>query len=179
LGQTPVTQAAYEKAMRENPSKFKGPRHPVESVTWDQAREYCAAVGGRLPTEAEWEYAARAGSTGARYGDLDAIAWYDGNSDNETHPVKQKQPNSWGLYDMLGNVWEWVTDWYEENYYQGLPSPAIDPKGPASGTYRVLRGGSWGTYPGFVRASVRGRVVPGVRFNYVGAGFRCAREVIP
>jgi formylglycine-generating enzyme required for sulfatase activity len=177
LGQTPVTQAAYEKVMRENRSRFKGAQHPVENMTWDQARKYCEAAGGRLPTEAEWEYAARAGSSVARYGDLDAIAWYKGNSAKQTHPVKEKQPNSWGLYDMLGNVWDWVADWYEENYYQGLSSPAIDPKGPASGIMRVLRGGSWLNDPQVVRASNRGMYVPEL-WNY-NMGFRCARDVIP
>jgi formylglycine-generating enzyme required for sulfatase activity len=177
LGQTEVTQVAYQKIMRGNASKFKGTQHPVERVDWDQARKYCEAVGGRLPTEAEWEYAARAGSTGARYGDLDAIAWYAGNSGKQTHPVKQKQPNSWGLYDMLGNVKEWVADWYEEKYYQGLSSPAIDPKGPDSGTVRVVRGYSWLFGPRVVRASVRSRHVPSDWLDDIG--FRCAREVIP
>jgi formylglycine-generating enzyme required for sulfatase activity len=177
LGQTPVTQAAYEKVMGENPSYFKGPQHPVETVRWDGARKYCEAVGGRLPTEAEWEYAARAGSAEPRYGVLDAIAWHTGNSGRGTRPVKQRQPNSWGLHDMLGNVWEWVGDWYGGNYYQTLPSPAVDPKGPSSGTYRVMRGGSWYYYPRNVRASERSWSMPGNRDYNIG--FRCVREIIP
>jgi len=91
--------------------------------------------------------------------------------------VKQKAPNAWGLYDMLGNVFEWVTDWYLDTYFGTLPSPAVDPKGPPSGTLRVLRGGSWFSLPWYARAPVRGRYLPGVR-NYV-LGFRCTREVIP
>jgi formylglycine-generating enzyme required for sulfatase activity len=177
LGQTEVTQAGFEKVMRGNPSVFKGRAYPVEAVTWNQAHNYCDAVDGRLPTEAEWEYAARAGSTGSRYGDLDAIAWHKGNSGDQTHSVKQKQPNSWGLYDMLGNVWEWVADWLEEKYYQSLSLPAIDPKGPPSGTYRVFRGGSFCGSPRGVRASYRYRGTPESR--NVCIGFRCARDVIP
>jgi formylglycine-generating enzyme required for sulfatase activity len=177
LGETPVTQAAFVKAIGKNPSHFRGSQHPVEQVTWDQARRYCEAVGGRLPTEAEWEYAARAGSTEPRYGALDAIAWHGGNSGGQTQPVKQMQPSSWGLHDMLGNVWEWVADWYGENYYQTVSSPAVDPKGPSSGTQHAVRGGSWDYDPRLVRVSGRG----GFELEYrdIFTGFRCVREVIP
>ena len=140
MGATPVTQEAYQRVMRTNPSHFKGAKLPVEMVSWTEAQNYCSTVGMRLPTEAEWEYAARAGTTGARYGDLDAIAWYDKNSGSTTHEVGQKQPNGWGLYDMLGNVWQWTGDWYADKYQGGNET---DPKGPASGQYRTLRGGSW------------------------------------
>ncbi len=178
LGQTEVTQAAYQKLMGgQNPSHFKGPDLPVETASWSEAVKYCEAAGGRLPTEAEWEDAVRAGSSGARYGPLGEIAWHDANSGGRTHPVGQKGPNSWGLHDMLGNVWEWVADWYDADYYQTLPSPATDPNGPPSGTLRVLRGGSWVSDPGFVRASFRHRDAPEYR-NY-NIGFRCAREVMP
>jgi len=177
LAQTEVTQGAYEKTVGHKLFPFKGPQYPVEGVNWYEAREYCEATGGRLPTEAEWEYAARACSSEARYGQLDAIAWYSGNSGNQTHPAGQKQPNSWGLYDMLGNVKEWVADWYEENYYQNLPSLATDPKGPPTGMHRVLRGGCWDDLPGGVRASSRDFSIPSNRS--VGYGFRCARGVIP
>jgi formylglycine-generating enzyme required for sulfatase activity len=177
VGQTEVTQAAYQKVIRSNPSHFKGENLPVEQVSWEEAKRYCRAIGGRLPTEAEWEYAARAGSPGARYGDLDAIAWYPGNSQSRTHEAKTKQPNALGLYDTLGNVWEWVEDWYHPDYYQRLPSPALDPPVPVSGESRVVRGGSWGDVPRVVRVSLRYRNRP--EFRYSNIGFRCVREVIP
>ncbi len=151
LGQMAVTQAAYIRVIGTNPSHFKGDNLPVEQVTWDEAKHYCEAVGGRLPTEAEWEYAARAGTVAARYGDLDAIAWYDGNSGNTTHPGGQKPPNAWNLYDMLGNVWQWTADWYGEKYYSQQES--TDPQGPPVGGGRVLRGGSWVAYSQSARAS--------------------------
>ena len=173
IGQTEVTQAAYQRAMGTNPSHFQGTNLPVETISWNEAQTYCEAVGMRLPTEAEWEYAARAGGTSARYGDLDAIAWYFDNSGRQTHEVARKEPNAWGLYDMLGNVWEWVADWHAD-YAAGSQS---DPHGPASGTYRVLRGGSWDNNPRFARASFRGWSGPGNRFNRFGV--RCAAERIP
>jgi formylglycine-generating enzyme required for sulfatase activity len=161
--------------MGGNPSNFHGEQLPVETVTWSQAKAYCAAVGGRLPTEAEWEYAARAGSDAPRYGDLDEIAWYSKNSDGKTHNVGLKQANQWGLYDMLGNVWEWVADWYDEKYY--AKSPSLNPTGPKSGQYRVVRGGSWSYGSRYLRSSVRSGDVSVVRD--VRLGFRCAREVFP
>ena len=153
LGKTPVTQAAYRKVTGQSPSYFKGDDRPVEQVSWDEAQAYCKAVGGRLPTEAEWEYAARAGSSAARYGLLDEIDWHDGNSGGETHPVGKKKPNGFGLRDMLGNVWEWTGDWYADDYYGRGENK--DPQGPSSGTQRVLRGGSWYSLPSDVRASDR------------------------
>jgi formylglycine-generating enzyme required for sulfatase activity len=173
MGQTPVTQEAYQRVIGSNPSNFKGPRLPVEQVTWDQANSYCETVGMRLPTEAGWEYAARGGSTAARYGDLDKIAWYSGNSGRNTHEVGQQQANRFDLYDMLGNVWQWTADWYDYKYYK--PSSATDPRGPSTGTQRVLRGGSWLSIPRLVRASDRNKNEPSVR-NY-RYGFRCAGEV--
>ena len=168
MGQTDVTQEAYQRVTGKNPSEFKGPKLPVESVTWDDAQSYCRVVGMRLPTEAEWEYAARAGSRGSRYGDLDQIAWYGANSGGKTHEVMQKQPNAWGLYDMLGNVWQWTADWYADKY----PGNAeTDPQGPASGRNRVLRGGSWYNNPANLRASYRVRVVP--EYHNDNLGFRC------
>ncbi|MDP9267442.1 MAG: formylglycine-generating enzyme family protein [Acidobacteriota bacterium] len=172
MGQTEVTQAAYQRVTGANPSHFHGDRLPVETVNWDEARSYCGAVGMRLPTEAEWEYAARAGSTSARYGDLDAVAWYRNNSGDQTDGVGQKQPNAWQLYDMLGNVWEWVNDWYGENYYG--QSPAQDPSGPPSGEYRTLRGGSWSLVAKNSRGSYRSRNAPADRG--ISVGFRCVGE---
>jgi formylglycine-generating enzyme required for sulfatase activity len=173
IGQMPVTQDAYQRVMGKNPSNFKGPRLPTERVTWDQAKAYCEAVGMRLPTEAEWEYAARAGFTAARFGDLNKIAWYNGNSGGKTHDVGQKQANEFGLYDMLGNVWEWVADWSSFEYY--TTSPATDPMGPSTGTQRVLRGGSWALDSKDVRASSRSRYEPTNWEDDIG--FRCAGEV--
>ncbi len=166
LGQTPVTQEAYQRVTGKNPGYFKGAKFPADSMSWDEAQSYCQATGMRLPTEAEWEYAARAGTTWSRYGDLDQIAWYGVNSADKTHEVMQKQPNAWNLYDMLGNVWEWTADWY--GTYTG------NPQGPASGTIRALRGGSWGNGPAFVRVSVRSGNEPENRSNVVG--FRCAGD---
>jgi formylglycine-generating enzyme required for sulfatase activity len=168
MGQTEVTQEAYQKLIGTNPSSSKGANLPVENITWNDAKSYCQAAGMlRLPTEAEWEYTARAGSKGSRYDDLDAIAWYNGNSGSKTHEVAGKQANAWGLYDMLGNVWEWVADWYAAY----PPGNATDPQGPASGMSRSLRGGSWYFLPGCARASCRGRDEPANHGGYIG--FRC------
>jgi formylglycine-generating enzyme required for sulfatase activity len=172
LGKTPVTQQAYRQVTGKDPSGLKGANRPAKTVTWDEARDYCRAIGGRLPTEAEWEYAARAGSTQPRYGDIDRIAWYSGNSGAQTHDVGQKQPNAFGLYDMLGNVWQWIADWYDEKYYQR--SQDRDPTCPTSGKYRVLRGGSWSDHPRNVRVSSRDRYEPGDRSDIIG--FRCVGE---
>ena len=170
LGQTEVTQAAYRRVVGTDPSHFKGASLPVERVSWDEAQAYCQAVGGRLPTEAEWEDAARAGSARNRYEDIDRIAWYGSNSGSRTHEVAQKQANAFGLYDMLGNVWEWTADWYGDY----TPDSAVDPAGPASGQYRALRGGSWFDFSSFARVSLRNVYVPGSRHN--SFGLRCAGE---
>ena len=170
LGRTPVTQQAYQRVTGQNRSFFKGANRPVEMVNWSEAKAYCAAVGGRLPTEAEWEYAARAGSIGVRYGNLDEIAWHYGNSGLRTHEVGQKLANAFGLYDMLGNVFQWVADWYW-NYPSSEQS---DPSGPESGQLRILRGGSWDNHSKSVRASYRGTSAPSDRgYNF---GFRCVGE---
>jgi formylglycine-generating enzyme required for sulfatase activity len=176
LGQTPVTQAAYQRVMHSNPSHFHGDQLPVETVSWNEAKGYCETVGGRLPTEAEWEYAARAGTTTARYGDLNTIGWYDKNSRGKTREVGRRRANGWGLYDMLGNVWEWVNDWYDADYYKN--STSEDPKGPMEQKkYRVIRGGSWHSGSRVLRSSYRFRIGSSFSLNVVG--FRCAREVFP
>ena len=177
LAETPCTQALWRAVMRENPSEFKGNDRPVESVSWNDVSQFIAKVnaahpelGMRLPTEAQWEYAARAGTTQARYGELDAIAWYDGNTNGETRPVGQKAPNAWGLYDVLGNVWEWCHDGMRA-YDSGH---AYDPiGGTVEGTDRVLRGGCWGGSARSVRAAIRNRVAPSDRFPFYG--FRLSR----
>ena len=177
MGQTAVTQAAYQRVKGSNPSSLKGDQRPVVEVNWYDAVAYCSAVGMQLPTEAEWEYAARAGSSASRYGDLDLVAWWGGNSGNQLHDVAQKQPNGWGLFDMLGNVWQWTADWYSQDYYN--QSPSRDPKGPPSGTEKVTRGGAFHTRGDFVRVSHRGH--GGVGINHVSTvlGFRCSVEKLP
>jgi formylglycine-generating enzyme required for sulfatase activity len=187
LGQTEVTVGAYKRFAREtgrgmppelafkkralNPG-WSNDQMPIANVTWDDAETYCRWAGGRLPTEAEWEYAARAGSTAARYGALDDVAWYANNSDRGTHEVSQKRPNAFNLYDMLGNVWEWVSDWYD--YYQA--SPARDPSGPGSGQFHVLRGGSW-YFCGPARVRVSGRYAGDTGGGGGDVGVRCGGEV--
>jgi len=170
IGATDVTQEAYQLVTGTAPSWFKGGNLPVETVTWVEALSYCQKVGGRLPTEAEWEYAARAGSTSSRYDDLDDVAWYRKNSDYKPHDVKQKEANAYGLYDMLGNVSQWTADWYE-NYPSG---PASDPAVPAPGTKIAVRGGSWWDVPMAVRLSFRFPVSPDERSVFLG--FRCVTD---
>ena len=186
LAETECTQGQWEAVMGGNPSYFKGTQRPVEQVSWSEAVEYCRKLTAkqraegilaegwewRLPTEAEWEYAARAGTTGARYGKLDTIAWRDGNSGIQTHPVKQKTANGWGLYDMMGNVWEWCSDWYGD-----YPTGSVtDPTGPSSGSLRVFRGGGWYNGAGRARSASRSGGGPGVRlFNL---GFRPALSAV-
>jgi formylglycine-generating enzyme required for sulfatase activity len=184
LGKHEVTQAQWEAVMGNNPSRFEGRDNPVEMVSWDDTQEFIQRLNRqeghkryRLPTEAEWEYAARAGTTGAySFGDdvgqLGQYAWYGANCRGRTHPVGQKQPNPWGLYDMHGNVWEWVQDWYGERYYSS--SPGTDPKGPSSGYYRVFRGGCWFFDAERCRSANRNGSTPGLRYNVLG--FRLALD---
>jgi formylglycine-generating enzyme required for sulfatase activity len=185
IGQTVVTVGAYKRftarAGQQMPSSpgfnasWANDNMPIVSVSWNDAKAYCQWSGGRLPTEAEWEYAARGGSTEARYGPLDEIAWYSNNSGGQTHDVAQKRANGFGLYDTLGNVLEWVNDWYDGNYYQN--SPSQDPPGPSSGSARVLRGGgSWFVYPRVVRVSDRGILDPAYLDNNNFVGLRCVGE---
>jgi formylglycine-generating enzyme required for sulfatase activity len=173
-----TTQAEYLAVMGVNPSSFKGMDRPVEQVTWDDAVLYCEKLtqrerlagriteqqAYRLPTESEWEYAARARTTGARHGELDAIGWWRGNSFDPTRPVKQKQANAWGLYDMIGNVWEWCGDWYGD-----YPTGSVtNPTGPGSGSKRVIRGGSWSSYTRSARSGERYGQFPGFRDSDMG-----------
>ncbi len=159
LGKYEVTQAQWRSITGNNPSTLQGDLLPVEQVSWNDVQAFLgrlnAAGGGkyRLPTEAEWEYAARSGSHSSRYGDVNAVSWYSGNSQGRMQPVGQKAPNAWGLHDMLGNVWEWCQDRYDRNYYK--QSPAVDPIGPASGKECVIRGGSYANSGGNARCSYR------------------------
>jgi formylglycine-generating enzyme required for sulfatase activity len=179
VGMYEVTQAQWVSIMKSNPSHFNGPDLPVEQVSWNDVQEFLEKLNAlhdgyryRLPTEAEWEYVARAGSNEARSGSLDEIAWYGGNSGSQTHPVGQKRPNAWGLYDTLGNVWEWVQDWYDAEYYKyGSDS---DPAGPETGQSRTLRGGSWFYLPLNGRVSYRDAIQPDGGFDAMG--FRCVRD---
>ncbi len=189
--ETEVTQEMYHAVMGLGRGRayFRDPKNPMETVRWGDAYDFCREIGKnsmltaffnlsgfefRLPTEAEWEYACRAGTTTAvyvNYGnqdrELDAIAWWDWNSGNATRNVRQKLPNAWGLYDMIGNVNEWCWDWYD-----AYPTGSVtDPKGPSTGSFRVFRGGSWFYVAGNVRSAARLRRDPGHRSSL---GFRPA-----
>ena len=178
IGKYEVTQAQWMSVMGSNPSHFRGSEHPVENVSWYAAREFVGRLNRardpyayRLPTEAEWEYAARSGASIPFSGNLRDIAWHWANSENRTHKVGTKQPNDWGLHDMLGNVWEWCSDRYAGGYYS--KSPASNPHGPSQGGLRVMRGGSWYRYAWFLRYSARFRARPDASYRHVG--FRCVR----
>ncbi len=179
LGRTEVTQAQWTAVMGGVPSYFKGDELPVESVSWGDAMEFCQKLTEReravgrlpagyaftLPTEAQWEYACRAGTTGDYAGDLDAMAWYELNSSRSTHPVGTKQVNAWGLSDMHGNVSEWCLDWYGRTKAGGSMT---NPAGPVLGEDRTVRGGSWTQGAALVRSAVRSRASQDGRMRHVG-----------
>ena len=182
-----VTQAEFSKVMGNNPSEFKGSDLPAERVTWQEARQYCKSLGKRLPTEAEWEVAAKGGkekiyswgnevqSGKANFCDKSCEKRWHAKQFKDgfetTAPVGKFPPNGYGLHDMAGNVYEWVSDWYEKEYYRR--SPVKNPKGPLKGKHKVMRGGSWINYAVGTRPSDRTDVRPGKRLNF--AGFRCAK----
>jgi formylglycine-generating enzyme required for sulfatase activity len=200
----PVTQEEYEKLIGDNPSRWKGSQNPVEQIRWSDAVRYCnarseaedlqacydlntwecdfSANGYRLPTEAEWEYACRAGTKTAYFFGNDAsklkdYAWFDENSGQKPQPVGQKPANPWGLYDMCGNVWEWCNDFYKVDYYQ--ESPRENPRGPEMGETKVVRGGAWKFSAESCRSGYRYNEDPGyadVCFGYDIYGFRSVRN---
>ena len=182
IGQTEVTQALWKAVMGSNPSDHRGDNLPVEQVSWDDCQVFIQKLNQltgkqfRLPTEAEWEYAARGGrkSRGYKYAggnNIGSVAWCDGNSKYETHPVGTKQANELGIYDMSGNVWEWCSDWY--GGYQS--SSQSDPQGPSSGSYRVFRSGNYVDGAGRCRVSYRGRNTPDDRYSALGLRLSCNR----
>ena len=173
LGIHEVTQGTWERVMGDNPSTFDecGEGCPVETVSWNDVRLFISRLNGstslpgyRLPSEPEWEYAARAGRGAPRYSFLEAIAWYQGNASGTPHPVGLKDPNPWGIHDMLGNVWEWCADSYQA-YPGGL---ADNSRGPEGGVKYVRRGGSWSSDSRFCRAACRSRHTPDSRFSSLG-----------
>ena len=180
LGEHVVTQEQWEAVMGGNPSNFKGPNNPVENVSWDDCQKFLDKLNRRpgnqagvfqLPTEAQWEYACRAGSTtnycfGDEESGLGEYAWYGANSGSKTHPVGEKKPNAWGLYDMHGNVWEWCADWHDGGYY--ARSPIDDPTGPTGSSDRVFRGGGWNRPAGLCRSASRRSRWPGRRYFTLG-----------
>ena len=185
MGKYEVTQSQWSEIMNNNPSEFKEDIRPVERVTWNDVQEFIQQLNNkeetnkyRLPTEAEWEYAARADteSTYCFSGDIQILsqyAWYRKNSAGKTHPIGQLKPNAWGLYDIHGNVHEWCQDWFDKNYYS--QSPSNSPLGPSSGLAKVSRGGDWGNEDWYCRCASRSLSSPNRRSNRLG--FRLVRMV--
>ena len=188
LGACEVTQEHYTQVMGRFASRFDGLHYPVANVNWNDAVEFCRRLSElkeeqaaghvyRLPTEAEWEYACRAGTeTRYSFGDdemqLSEYGWFLGNAELKMHPVGQKKPNVWGLYDMHGNVWEWCQDWYGPY----TPEVAVDPVGPRQGTVRVDRGGGWAYEDWYCESAIRGWLSPDLKSGFVG--FRVARDLV-
>jgi formylglycine-generating enzyme len=172
-----VTQKKWDTVMKMNRSVFHHPEQPITHIYWREARSYCHKVGKRLPTEAEWEYAARAGSkTKFPWGDDidDDYLWYAGNSPREIPHVGKKKPNAWGLYDMMGNVWEWVEDWFSHEFYKN--SQVKNPKGPARQSFRVIRGASWMIDEQYTRVTTRHGGMSDPTLSY-WVGVRCAKSL--
>jgi len=183
LGVYEVTQKQFAAVMGTNPSEAKGDDLPVDNISWNDAMAFCKKLSDkegktyRLPTEAEWEYACRAGTMGPYAGDgkLDDMGWYGGNSHDRTQPVGTRQANAWGLYDMHGNVWEWCADWYGEYPTDDAADPTPDPTGPETGKARVLRGGAWDyDGPDCCRSADRYWKPPG--YHASNTGFRVATD---
>ena len=204
MDQNEITQEVYEGVTGKNPSRRKNPKNPVEQVTWTASVKFCnarsmqeglapcyntntwecdfAATGYRLPTEAEWEYACRAGTRSRFYfgenaEELKSFAWFEGNSQAKPHPAAKRKPNAWGLYDMAGNVWEWCNDFYGVKYFRD--SPGDNPRGPKQGEKRVLRGGAWSSSAGNCTSWVRNCDEAGltdVCLTMDSNGFRCVRR---
>jgi formylglycine-generating enzyme required for sulfatase activity len=187
LGKFEVTQEQWKALMGANRSRFPGDKNPVDRVSWEDCQAFIkklnekfadSGVSFSLPTEAQWEYACRAGTSSRfAFGDeaaqLGDYAWFEDNAGGKTHPVGEKKPNAWGLYDMYGNVWEWCADWYAEKYY--AQSTTSDPLGPASGSHRILRGGSWSDGPFYCCCAYRYCLPPW--FRVYCYGFRVAANV--
>jgi sulfatase modifying factor 1 len=184
MGKHEVTQKQWVVVMGNNPSFFKsGDDYPVDRITFEDVQAFLKRLGEltgrpyRLPTEAEWEYAARGGGKRVQYAgtnsdhDLDKYAWYKPNAGHRTHPVGTKMPNELGLHDMSGNVWEWTSDWYDAGYYR--VSPRDNPRGPDKGLQRVLRGGSWFSDKNYIHVANRGRAGEVARYSGI-CGFRLA-----
>ncbi|PIZ16747.1 hypothetical protein COY52_06170 [Candidatus Desantisbacteria bacterium CG_4_10_14_0_8_um_filter_48_22] len=167
----------YEDSRWKSSSGYE--KYPAVNITWYGANQYAKWAGKRLPTEAEWEKACRASSNtkyccGEVESNLVEYAWNGYNSGNKTHPVGQKKPNSYGIYDMIGNAWEWCSDWYDADYYKS--SPYKNPQGPDSGSLRVMRGGSWNNFTVMYRSANRYSLDPRFKWNGNSIGFRCARS---
>ncbi len=184
IGKYEVTQALWKEIMDNSPSEFKGDSLPVESVTWSQVQTFLTKLNEKsglnycLPTEAEWEYAASGGNQNKNYKysgshDADEVAWYRSNAGKTTHIVGSKQVNTLGIYDMSGNVWEWCSDWYGQNYYTS--SPQSNPQGPNSGDQKITRGGCWDSDTTNIRKTCRFFALPNSYGKFIG--FRLAHDI--